>query len=98
MVGRPDFTIALGLGQKEYYVGGEAQRKRGILRTLRYPVEHGLVKNWDDMEKLWHYTLYEELRCAPEEHLVLLTEVPWNPSANREVMARVSHCVQMVDH
>merc|ERR1712156_782502 len=28
---------------------------RGIL-TLKYPVEHGIITNWDDMEKIWHHT------------------------------------------
>ncbi|XP_017044659.1 actin-like protein 53D [Drosophila ficusphila] len=68
-------------------IGEAATRKRGML-TLRYPIEHGVVKNWDDMEKIWKYT-YEQLRADPMDYPALLTEAPLNPKINREKMTEI---------
>ncbi|KAG1466260.1 hypothetical protein G6F46_000710 [Rhizopus delemar] len=82
----PKFVFETVLGRKptkgiilnksnEYYVGEEAQNIRRYL-DLRYPIEHGIIVNWDDMEKIWEYTFYDKLSVNPEEHTVTITEAP----------------------
>ncbi|XP_069599088.1 actin, cytoplasmic-like [Ranitomeya imitator] len=78
----------LQANRKAYYVGEEAQNLRGIL-ALTYPIEHGIVKSWPDMEKIWKHVYDCELRMQSNEHPVLLSEAPFNPRSNREMMAEV---------
>lgn len=89
ILGRPKHeNVMVGVEESEIYIGDEAQCKRGVMQ-IKYPIEHGIVTNWDDMEKIWHYTFYNELRVNVEEHPVLLTEAPVNPKRNREKMIEI---------
>jgi centractin len=50
----------------DVFIGNKAQELRGLLK-IRYPLEHGIVTDWDDMEKIWSYIYSEELKTLPEE-------------------------------
>jgi len=76
-------SVMVGMGQRDKYVGDEAQSRRSNL-TLSYPIENGIVTNWDRMEQVLHHMFYNELRVAPEEHPTIGTETVWNPLPNRE--------------
>merc|ERR1712209_220874 len=91
IVGRPRHqSVMVGMGQKDAYVGDEAQSKRGI-PTLKYPVEHGIITNWDDMEKIWHHT-FVRLDLAGRELtnylMKILTErgYSFTTTAEREIV------------
>ena len=91
IVGRPKEGVRaamFGSTPKSHFLGDDAQAHRGIL-SIDYPIEHGIVTNWDQMELIWHHTFYNELRVDPEKNNVLLTEAPMNPKANREKMTQV---------
>jgi hypothetical protein len=55
----------------DFFIGEEAAVKRPNY-NLDYPVRHGIVENWDNMEKYWQRCIYQYLRCDPEEHYFLL--------------------------
>ena len=77
-----------GIEDLDFHVG-DAAFSNSTTHQLNYPIRHGLIDNWDNMERLWQRCIFEYLRCEPEEHYVLLTEPPLNPPENREYTAEV---------
>lgn len=53
--------ISIAVGDRNYLIGNQAIEKRGFL-NMRSPVQSGRVTNWDDAERLWHFTFYEALK------------------------------------
>ena len=72
------------------YVGDEAIKKSAILRLI-YPIQQGIIENWNEMEAVWKHTFYNQLHIDPGQvdHPVLLTEPPLNPKKNREQMIQI---------
>lgn len=79
---------ALDIELKDIMIGEEAEAARSMLQ-ISYPMDNGIVRNWDDMYHLWDYTFYEKLKINPKECMILLTEPAMNPKKNREKMVEV---------
>lgn len=79
-----------GTEDLDYFIGYEAlEAASGPEYNLHYPVRHGQVENWDQMERYWQQSLFKYLRCEPEDHYFLMTEPPLNPPENRENLAEI---------
>ena len=103
-VGRPKHVRAMaGALEGDVFIGPQAQQYRGLFK-INYPLEHGIVTDWDDMERIWQYVYTEELKTVSEDvratrvarahgltrqHPVLLTEPPLNPRENRDMAAQI---------
>jgi len=86
IVGKPkNLSHMIGMDHQDMYIGDDAQSRRGVL-ILTYPIERGIVTNWTMMDAIWRHTYHNELRVAPEDKFVMLTEAPRNPIVNREQM------------
>ena len=81
VVGTPRYQGAPGV--TTWYCGKEAVARRSEL-DVKHMIEHGIVTNWGDFEKLLHHVFYRELKIAPEEHAFLISEAPIGPKVNRE--------------
>ncbi|CAG9323059.1 unnamed protein product [Blepharisma stoltei] len=80
--------MQIGIDQKDSYAGEEARQKCDIL-SLKSPIKRGIITDWDDMEKIWHHTFYNELRVAPDLHPLLMTEIALNPQNVREKITQI---------
>ncbi|MBN3285571.1 ACT protein, partial [Polyodon spathula] len=89
VIGWPKYKEVMnGKFEREAYIGHDAQHMRGVL-SLKYPMQHGIIQSWDEMEKIWHHTFHHQLCVDPEEHPVLLTEAVLNPQENRRRMVEI---------
>lgn len=91
MVGRPIMRFEEKVENveiKDIMVGDEASKLRSMLE-ITYPLDNGIVRNWDDALHVWNYAFFEKMKINPKNSKVLLTEPPMNPKENREKMVQV---------
>ncbi|CED84702.1 actin binding protein [Phaffia rhodozyma] len=77
-----------GIEDLDFYIGDEAIANSKTY-SLHNPIKHGMIDNWDHMERFWEQSIFKYLRAEPEDHHVLLTEPPLNPPENRENTAEI---------
>jgi len=91
LVGRPVLRFeekVENVQLKDIMVGDEASKLRMMLQ-ITYPLDNGIIRNWEDMQYIWDYTFQEKLKINPKECKIMLTEAPMNPVVNRKKMIEV---------
>lgn len=79
--------LGRGVDDLDFFIGDEAIDAAGY--SVKYPIRHGIVEDWDLMERFWEQSIFKYLRAEPEDHYFLLTEPPLNTPENREYMAEI---------
>eukprot|EP01087_Luapelamoeba_hula_P007462 TRINITY_DN1831_c0_g1_i1.p2 TRINITY_DN1831_c0_g1~~TRINITY_DN1831_c0_g1_i1.p2 ORF type:complete len:387 (+),score=78.44 TRINITY_DN1831_c0_g1_i1:107-1267(+) len=90
MVGRPILRSEEKIDNveiKDIMVGDEASKLRTMLEVT-YPLDNGIVRNWEDACHVWNYAFFEKLKVNPNDSKILLTEPPMNPNENRQKMVQ----------
>ena len=69
------------------FIAEQIEEHRAALKLV-HPMEEGIVKDWDAMEKVWNHAFAKFPQDFSKTRL-MLTEAPMNPLKNREKMAEV---------
>jgi len=80
-------TSLKGVDDLDFHIGDEAIERPGY--GTKWPIRHGIVEDWDLMERFWEQCIFKYLRAEPEDHYFLLTEPPLNTPENREYTAEI---------
>ena len=90
VVGRPKLIGEDAMGSRDIrdiMVGHQAWKARKYL-DLKYPIENGVVKDWDDCVHLWKHG-FDELKVKPSSTSVLVTEPVRNSDESRSKLAEL---------
>ncbi|XP_007950126.1 actin-like protein 7A [Orycteropus afer afer] len=88
-VGKPYMeTAKTGDNRKETFVGHELLSPEVRLKLIN-PLHHGIIVDWDSVQDIWEYLFRQEMKIAPEEHAVLVSDPTLSPHTNREKYAEM---------
>ncbi|XP_069108293.1 actin-related protein 3-A isoform X1 [Argopecten irradians] len=79
--------LGKGVEDLDFYIGDEALNTPSY--SVKWPIRHGVVEDWDLMERFMEQAIFKYLRSEPEDHFFLLTEPPLNTPENREYTAEI---------
>ena len=77
-------TIVINNGSDTSKIGFAGDSIIVCKPSINYPIERGLIKDWNEIEELWTNIFNSQLKVNPEDYAVLLTETALNPIENRE--------------
>jgi len=80
-------TSFKGVDDLDFFIGDGAIDRPNY--ATKWPIRHGIVEDWDLMERFWEQCIFKYLRAEPEDHYFLLTEPPLNTPENREYTAEI---------
>lgn len=79
--------LGRGIEDLDFFIGDEALEQPAY--SVKWPIRHGIVDDWDLMERFYEQCMFKYLRCEPEDHYMFLTEPPLNTPENREFTAEI---------
>ncbi|KAL5969268.1 Actin-related protein 3B [Taenia solium] len=82
--------LGTGLDDLNFFIGDEAIAADGKNDfSLKWPIRHGIIEDWDLMQRYMERVIFGVLRAEPEDHYFLMTEPPLNTPENREYLAEI---------
>nr|KAF6277103.1 hypothetical protein mMyoMyo1_010280 [Myotis myotis] len=79
--------VLRGVDDLDFFIGDEAIDKPTY--ATKWPIRHGIIEDWDLMERFMEHVIFKYLRAEPEDHYFLMTEPPLNTPENREYLAEI---------
>ncbi|KAF7235266.1 Actin-like protein 9 [Varanus komodoensis] len=88
VVGQPtEKSMRTARDRPDTFVGEQALLEPDV--DLILPLRHGIIIDWEAAEILWRHLFYHDLKVAPEDHALLMSDPPLCPTTNREKLVEV---------